>query len=151
MYTNSDASSVVESMKLATAQLGEIEFFEDTLIYFASGIIGFENCRRFVVINSSEYEPFRWLFTIDGKDFGLPVLNPHEISSEFYNGLPRRLTKRLLASEDTLEALCIVNLNGNGGNATINLKSPIIIDKESKIGEQLILESDKLPLAHPIW
>ncbi len=152
MYPNSETAQIAgNSTKLVTSQLGEIEYAEDTLIDFENGIIGFENCHRFVIVDKSDYEPFRWLFTIDGINVGLPIVNPFNISSGIYEGLPARLVKRLFASDNMLEIFCIVNLNGENGRATMNLKSPIILDYQNKKGKQLILESDKLSVSQPIW
>ena len=152
MYSNSETVPIADNlMKLVTPQLGEIVYMEDTLINFTNGIIGFENYRRFILVDNSDFEPFRWLFTVEREGLGLPILNPLKISSEFHQALPPRLMKRILTSGNMMEIFCVVNLNGESGRTTINLKSPIIIDFQEKSGRQLILESDKLSVAHPIW
>ena len=137
-------------MKIVTRQFGEIEFSEDMLIHFPKGMIGFERCRRFLIINDEDYEPFRWLIAVDEEEIGFPVLNPFLVTKNFDKELPHRLVKRLLNKEQTLDLFCVVTLNGEGGKVTINLKSPIVIDYDEKRGEQMILASDDVPVAHPI-
>ncbi len=137
-------------MKLVTKQFGEIEFSKDLLVNFPKGLIGFEDCHRFVVINDEDYEPFRWLITVDDEEIGFPVLNPFLVAPEYGKELPDRLVKRLFSSDELIDLFCVVTINGEGGKVTVNLKSPIIINYEDKTGEQLILTSEELPVAMPI-
>lgn len=137
-------------MKITTRQFGEIEFSEDMLIHFPKGIIGFEKCRRFLIINDEEYEPFRWLIAVDEQEIGFPVLNPFLVTCDYDKELPNRLVKKFVSGSKALDIFCVVTLNGEGGRVTINLKSPIIIDYDEKRGEQVILASDAIPVAHPI-
>ena len=138
-------------MKIATSQFGEIEFSEDSLIYFPKGTIGFEKCRRFLLVEDDSYQPFRGLMSVDKQKVSFPVLNPFVINSEFGKKLPSDLVKRLFSAEERIDIFCVVNLNCEGGKATINLKSPIIIDHQRKRGEQIVLDSDELPVALPIF
>lgn len=137
-------------MKIATRQFGELEFSEDMLIHFPKGMIGFEKCRRFLIVNDEDYEPFRWLIAVDEEEIGFPVLNPFLVTQNYDKELPHRLVKRLLNHDQAIDMFCVVTLNGEGGKVTINLKSPIVIDYDEKRGEQLILSSDDVPVAHPI-
>lgn len=138
-------------MKIATSQFGEIEFSEDSLIYFPKGTIGFEGCRRFLLIENDSYQPFRGLMSVDKQQVGFPVLNPFIVNSDFGKKLPSGLLKRLLAADERIDIFCVVNLNREGGRATINLKSPIVIDHQRKRGEQIVLDSEELPVALPIF
>ncbi len=137
-------------MKIKTKQFGEIEFSEDMLVYFPKGIIGFEKCRRFLIVNDEEYEPFRWLIAVDESEIGFPVLNPFLVENEYDKELPHRLVKRLMKAEKPIDIFNVVTLNGEGGKVTINLKSPVVIDYDEKKGEQLILSAENIPVAKPI-
>ncbi len=137
-------------MKIVTKQFGELEFSEDLLIRFEKGIIGFEDCHRFLIIDDEDYEPFRWLISVDEKEIGFPVLNPFLVVPEFGKELPNALVERIFSSNELVDIFCVVTLNGEGGKVTINLKSPIVIDYNTKTGEQLILTSDELSVAKPI-
>ena len=137
-------------MKIVTKQFGEVEFSEDLIVSFPKGIIGFEKSHRFIIIDDEDYEPFKWLISLDEYVIGFPVLNPFLVSPEFGKELPNRLVKRLFSSDELLDAFCVVTLNGEGGKVTINLKSPVVINYMTKEGEQIILPSEELPIAKPI-
>ena len=52
------------------------EWTEDDIIYFPSGIPGFEDSKRFIIISVPEYEPFHWLQCIEGSKIRLAIINP---------------------------------------------------------------------------
>lgn len=137
-------------MRVVTGRFGEIEFSEDSVIYFPKGTIGFEECRQFLVVDDEAYTPFKGLMSVDEQQVGFPVLDPFIIDSEFGKALPPALIKRLFSSDERIDVFCIVNLNGENNKMTINLKSPIVIDYQLKRGEQIVLDSDDLPVALPI-
>lgn len=137
-------------MKIVTKQFGEIQYSEDKLIHFPKGVIAFENCKRYLIINDEDYEPFRWLIAVDEKEIGFPLLNPFLVAPEYGKELPDSLVKKLFSSHELYDIFCVVTLNGEGGHVTINLKSPIIVDYQRKSGDQIILAADDLPVAKPI-
>jgi len=139
-----------KEMKVATRQFGELEFTEDLIVHFPKGMIGFEDCHQFIIINDEEYEPFRWLISVDMKEIGFPVLNPFLVAPDYGKELPDHLVEKLFSSDELMDLFCVVTLKGEGGKVTINLKSPIVIDYQKKEGEQIILPSDDLPIALPI-
>jgi len=137
-------------MRVVTGQFGEIEFSEESVIYFPKGTIGFEECRQFLVVEDEAYKPFKGLMSIDERQVSFPVLDPFMVDTEFGKLLPPALIERLFSSDEKIDVYCIVNLNGENNKMTINLKSPIIIDYQLKRGEQIVLDSDDLPVALPI-
>ncbi|RMG63067.1 MAG: hypothetical protein D6715_11685 [Calditrichaeota bacterium] len=144
------STEVERRMKIRTRQFGEIEFDEDKVIHFPKGIIGFEDCRRFLVVHDEDYEPFRWLIAVDRQEIGFPVLNPFLAVEDYAQELPNSLVERLFAADELMDLFCVVTLKGEGGRVTINLKSPIVIDYQQKQGEQMVLPSESLPISHPI-
>ncbi len=87
---------------------------------------------------------------MDEQEIGFPVLNPFLVDSDYARELPKWVVERMFSAEEPLDVFCVVTLKGDGGKVTINLKSPIIVDYMKKEGEQLILTSEDLPIAHPI-
>ncbi len=144
------ATEMETRMKINTRQFGDLEFTEDLVITFPKGIIGFEDTTRFLIVHDEEYEPFRWLISIDDKEIGFPILNPFLVQPEYGKELPRSYVKRILSSEENWDIFCVVTLKGEGGKVTINLKSPIVVNYQEKSGEQLILTSEELQVAKPI-
>ncbi len=137
-------------MKFLTSQLGEIELSEEVVVQFESGIIGFDYCNSFAIVHKKEFDPFRWMVSTEFSDIGFPILNPLEISTEISNELPRNLLKQIFEGDGNVDLYCIANLNGEGGNITINLKSPVIINYETLTGRQIVLPSEKLSVNYAV-
>ncbi len=137
-------------MKVVTSQFGELEVSEKQIIHFPQGIIGFEDCKKFVIINDEESEPFRWLISLDKKEFGFPVLDPFLINENYLKEFPPSLARKLKSEETVMGVFCVVTLKGEGGKVTVNLKGPIIIDYDKREGRQVILTSEELPVSFPL-
>ncbi len=137
-------------MKVLTEQFGEVELTADSIIHFDKGLIGFEKHNKFFLLNHEDYAPFRWLLSVEDQQVAFPVLDPFLVSPDFAKELPPKLVKRIFSSQETFDLFCIINLGGADGQATINLKSPILLDRNANTGEQLVLVSEALPVAMAI-
>ncbi|MEJ2635659.1 MAG: flagellar assembly protein FliW [Calditrichia bacterium] len=137
-------------MKVVTRQFGELEVSEENIIHFPQGIIGFEDYKKFIIINDEDSEPFRWLISLDKEEFGFPVLNPLLVKKEYLEHFPPKLSKELNSKETLADLFCVVTLKGEDGKMTVNLKGPIIIDYSVKEGKQVILTPEELPVSYAI-
>ncbi|GAB4380494.1 MAG: flagellar assembly protein FliW [Calditrichia bacterium] len=137
-------------MRVVTKQFGELDVSEEQVIHFPKGIIGFENCKNFVLIDDEDFEPFRWLISLDRKEFGFPVLDPFLIIENYEKEFPPSIAKEFKDENTLIGVFCVVTLKGEQGKVTINLKGPILIDYETREGKQIILTSDELSVSHPI-
>lgn len=138
-------------MTIETKKFGRIEIDDDTVIEFPSGLIGFENSHRFALIRNEDFDPFCWLISLDGEEFSIPILNPSLVNPNYASSLSDRLMNNDYRSNKTGNVFCVVNINGEHGKFTINLKSPIFIDFEERKGRQLVLDSDELKVDQPVW
>lgn len=137
------------SMKIYTAQFGEIEVDETKILYFPAGLIGFEDCHRFILVSDEELEPFQWLICVDeGKEeIGFPLLMPFILVPEYLDELPEDLVQELAKGEDTpLNLFNVVTIRNRDGRMTLNLRAPVIIDVEKKEGKQIILPKESIPV-----
>ncbi|GAB4172463.1 MAG: flagellar assembly protein FliW [Calditrichia bacterium] len=136
-------------MKVNTLQFGEIEVDEDKILNFPNGIIGFEDCRKFVLITNDDLEPFQWLSCIDkGKeDIGFPLLMPFILLPDYFDELPKVVKEDIQKDQNSdLNILNVVTIKPDDGKMTINLRAPIIIDAGKKEGKQLILPKESIPV-----
>lgn len=136
-------------MRIKTAQFGEIDVDEDKILNFPNGIIGFEDCRKFILVSDEELEPFQWLLCIDeGKEeIGFPLLMPFILVPDYFDDLPKDIVEELKKDEDCpLNILNVVTIKGRDGKMTLNLRAPIIIDVEKKEGKQIILPKESIPV-----
>lgn len=119
-------------MKIKTNNFGEIEFSEDLIINFNSGILGFEQLKKYLLIKPDD-GIFYWLNSIENPEVAFPLVGVRIIDDNY-------------PEEEGHEAFGIVNLNSDVLKITINLKAPVYVDQNTKTGFQKILDTDKYPV-----
>lgn len=124
-------------MKITTPQFGEIEYTKEHLINFSSGIIGFEELTNFLLIKIKE-EIFYWLTSVDKPEITFPLIGVRVIDNKY-------------PEEENHEAFGIVTMNKDLLNVTVNLKSPVYINENTKSGYQKILDSEKYPVKYNLF
>jgi flagellar assembly factor FliW len=137
-------------MRVDVKPIGEVEILDEEVIHFPEGIIGFEHLKNFALINHYNFSPFCWLISIERADLAIPVVNPFLLMSEYQKKFPRELMNELHDNNSQYEVFCVVTLQGTAGTATLNLKGPILIDYFKKVGKQIILPADMLPVNYPL-
>ncbi len=125
-------------MKIKNLQFGEIEFDESMIIEFKDGLIGFENYKKYLLINSGNDEMFLWLTSIDEPELVFPLFGIRMIEEEF-------------PQDENLEAFGIVKLNSDPAQITINLKAPVYLNQNEKTGFQKILDEEKYPVNYNLF
>ena len=101
-------------------ELGTFEYEEKHVIQFPEGIIGFEELKRYIVVDDVDSEPFRWLVSIEDPDLIFPLLDP---------GLVRKDYTSMLPSGSARTVFLIASLKESPDESTVNLRSPILIDE----------------------
>ena len=138
-------------MKIETKKFGTIEIDDDSVIHFPRGLVGFEHCHRFALIKNEDFDPFCWLVSLDENELSLPILNPNLVNPDFETTLSSNLTDNRFLSNGFNNIFCVVNMDRKVGRFTINLKSPILLNLEDRMGKQFILDSDELMVDQPVW
>ena len=139
-------------MKLNTKYHGCIEYEERDVIYFQKGIPGFEELKKFIIFPVKDNDVFSVFHSIEEEDMGIIVTSPCNIEKEYEIQLEKEQIKslKLKDEKDTL-VLNTVTLSSDIDKITANLRAPIVINIKEKIGEQIIINSDKYQVKHPLF
>ncbi|TYP50919.1 flagellar assembly protein FliW [Thermosediminibacter litoriperuensis] len=138
-------------MKIKTKFFGEIEVGEEKIINFPSGIIGFEDLKRFVLIDHPGSDVIKWLQSVDDPVISLPVADP----TAFYSDYVPQISKDDLETikvkniEDAV-VLCVITVPADIQKATINLKAPVILNPTRRLADQMIAENPEYRVKHPL-
>ncbi len=124
-------------MKIKTYHLGEIEFDEELIINFNSGIIGFEQLKKYLLIKVDD-DFFYWLNSVEKPEIAFPLIGIRIIDDTY-------------PEEKSHEAFGIVSLNSDVLKITVNLKAPVYINQDTKTGYQKILDTDKYPVYYNLF
>lgn len=141
-------------MKANTRLFGEIEVSDDKIIVLTNGLIGFPDMKKYTLIFDEEKEDggtIMWLQSLDETNFAMPVTVPNYIVPD-YNPV---VNDDMLAPLGTLDndntyVLVTVRVPSDPKETTINLKAPIIINTDTCMGSQIIVDDDQ-PIRYPIY
>ena len=123
----------------------------ETVIRFDEGLIGFSDCKSFVLMENDEIAPFRRLQSTDRPDVGFLVLDPSLIVANYHSMIPRREWDSLeLNTPGSGIALAICIIGPSSTESTGNLQAPLIINYEKMVGKQIILTDTHLASRHPL-
>jgi flagellar assembly factor FliW len=129
-------------MKFTNRQFGELEYDEKHVVEFQEGIIGFEEFRKFLIVNDADSEPFRWLVSLEDQDLSFAMIDPSLIISSYQSPIFQNMDATVFL---------LVALKQPVGESTTNLRSPIVIDNASRTGRQYILEDESLSVRYPLF
>lgn len=140
---------------IQTRDFGEQEISKADIIDFPNGIFGFEDSKRFVVLSplGDEASPM-WLQSVDSIVPCFIVFKPLDFITD-YAPEPALDDLALIKLEDKedIEVLSIAVIPEDYKKTTLNIKSPIIVNKKDRIAVQTILDEDydiKFPLYQSI-
>ena len=124
-------------MQTITINEKDYRYAHEDVISFAEGLIGLPQMRRAVLLEMTDFEPFRWLVSLENENLRFIVVEPDQIFAGYE---PFNIHA---AKAEKLQTLAIVKVSSDWRKTTVNLRAPIVINAEARRGTQVILsESD---------
>ncbi len=122
-----------------------------SVVQMPLGLLGFEHIKQYVVLANPEEAPFLWLQILDDRSLAFLAAPASEIISDYRPQLSQEDVKFLgLSKPDDALVLNIVTLK-ESGQATANLKGPIVINRHTLIGKQVVpLNAADYSLQYPL-
>lgn len=138
-------------MKFISKVHGEIQYEEKNIVTFTKGIPGFNELKKFTLLDLEEYEPFKLLQSLEDDEISLIVTSPYEFFNDYEIKLSEETIKNLnIDSPDQVMILTTVTLNSDVKKITTNLQGPIVINTSNNFGEQIILDNSKYKVKSPL-
>jgi flagellar assembly factor FliW len=129
----------------------DASYSRETIIQFEEGLIGFSDCKSFVLMEKDDIAPFRRLQSIDRPEVGFLVIDPSLIVADYSALIPRREWESLSVnkpSDGIALAICIIG--PSSVESTGNFQAPLIINYRTMTGKQVILTESRLTSRHPL-
>jgi len=135
-------------MILSTSRFGAVRLESDDIFLFANGLIGLEECRRWVLLADIHNDAVGWLQSATHPEIALAVVSPRRFVPDYKVRIP---AAQLASLElDDMDRAFILNVVAkNDGRLTVNLKAPLLINLDRRIGRQVVT-SDEQPLQHAL-
>ena len=115
------------------------------------GLLGFEQIKDYVLLANPAEDPFAWLQVESNVSLAFVVVDPFRVMPGYLPEIPQADVE-FLGLEQPADALLLNIVTVHGPNrATINLKGPIVINRNTHIGKQVIIaNASQFSVAHPL-
>jgi flagellar assembly factor FliW len=132
-------------MQITTTHFGPVEIDVDDILLFPRGVIAFEDCRHWVLLSDQENPALAWLQSVSRSEVALPVVSPRRLAPGYSLHVGRGQLLPLEFSQfDQAYVLAVVSQSD--GDLTLNLKAPLIINLDRRLGRQVVA-TDEQPVA----
>ena len=138
-------------MHITTTRFGTLAIDVDDLLHFPHGVIGFEECRHWVLLADPNNSAVGWLQCADRPATALAVVSPRRFQPDYRIRVGQtQMSSLALAERDRLYALCVVSKKD--GQCVMNLRAPILINLDRRLGCQVVTTDEQplqVELTHP--
>lgn len=138
-------------MELNTPRFGNIEIYEDQIIIIPEGLLGFEEVKRYVIVEDRDGGPFKWLQAVDEADLAFIIMDPRIFYPEYRVEIPKADLRELkLEDIDQAQVYVIVAIPERIDEMSANLRGPVVINPRERLAKQVVLMDQKYKTHHRI-
>lgn len=141
-------------MDIITKEFGKIQIEDLDIITFIRGIYGFEEYTKFVILKENQDDDIMYLQSVENTDLHFVIVDPYAIVPTYSPILSDEDIELLKISKEEVSKLkyvLVAIISEELENSVINLKSPIVINPDSKCAIQSILMNQEYPLRYPLF
>lgn len=135
-------------MKIDTKYSGEVEVTEENIVDFKTGLPGFEDRKRFVVLDLEGNDVFKILQDIERPELAFILVNPWDFFEDYEIELDLGEEKDQVKD---LRVFTIVTLEEELKDSTTNLLAPLVLNCEKNQGRQIILNGFPYTTKHKLF
>ncbi|MGE0606239.1 MAG: flagellar assembly protein FliW [Pirellulales bacterium] len=129
-------------MQILTTRFGVLEIENDDLIVFPAGLFGLEDCRDWVLLADAQNDALGWLQSTSRPEVALAVVSPRRFVPAYQlKALRSDLRPLDLVQMEDAQVLAVVGQNERG--ITLNLKAPLVINVDKRLGRQVVSNVDQ--------
>ena len=139
-------------MKCTSTRFGSFEVRDESILTFPSGLLGFAEAQRYVMLDHDTEAPFKWLQSVEEPSLAFVIMDPALFHPGYDIDVPAdALAEIQCEGEEDLALVVILTIpSDDPGRITANLRGPLLISHKTKLGKQLVL-SDDFPTRHPLF
>lgn len=144
-------SAEPEVLTVRSDLLGELRIPAAETLHFATGLLGFPECRRFALLRA-ERDGLFWLQSMDYSTLVFLLVDPFvAVTGYSIDVAPSQLADLGAYRPADIALLSVVTLPDQaGGSATANLQGPIAINFATHSAKQLVLSETDFGVRVPI-
>lgn len=134
-------------MQLETTRFGVIEVNDDAVITFTQPILGFQEYRRYVLLDGPDESPVKWLQSVESGDLAFILMDPRSVMPDYTVEVRRgELTELAVNDVDELDVYTLLVITEDHSQIRTNLRAPILLSAKHRLGKQTILDRSDYPI-----
>jgi flagellar assembly factor FliW len=139
-------------MKCQSTRFGTFEVNDDTLLVFPSGILGFPEWSKYVLLDHDTEAPFKWLQCVEEPQLAFVILDPDFFKPDYQIEVSLdALIEIQKQDSDELSVVTILTIPSDDPTAvTANLRGPLVMNHRTRLCKQLVLSED-WPTRYPLF
>jgi flagellar assembly factor FliW len=137
-----------QTMDIITTRFGVLSVQPQDEIVFEQGLIGLADCKRWVVLTDSSNGALGWLQNLEQGHIAVGVVSPRRFVPEYQLRVDRA-DLRTLGLTTVRDAEVVVIASRQTDGLTLNLRAPLVINVEKRLGCQVIAK-DEHPVQYPL-
>lgn len=139
-------------MKVTTTRFGELQVNKDDIISFKEGILGFEDLRKFFIVDPGDNTLIMWLQSVEDGSVAFPIIEPKIFKPDYIvKLLPSELLSLELESVNNAKVYSILTIPKDITEMSANIKAPIVINSQSNLARQIVLQDNKLSVRYEMY
>ncbi|MEM9354184.1 MAG: flagellar assembly protein FliW, partial [Planctomycetota bacterium] len=124
-------------MEFRTKHFGTLHIGPGDELVFAHGLIGFDDCRRWALVEDPQAGSLAWMQSLDDQSLALGVASPRRFVADYQIGVCRRdLATIGLSTPQTAQVLALVSRHND--SVSMNLRAPLLINPQLRLGYQVV-------------
>lgn len=128
-------------MKYSTRDFGEVEVTAERVLEFVQPILGYEDRRLYTLLYDEKIgKKLIWLQSLEEPELCFVLVDPTLLNREYQPRISLKDCEQL--GDGEYMCLPIAVIPGDLRKATVNLKSPIVINPDNRRAMQVVLQQD---------
>jgi flagellar assembly factor FliW len=139
-------------MNIASTRFGILTVPAEKVLAFPSGVLGFPEWTRYVMLDHDTDAPFKWLHCVEEASLAFVVVDPAVFHQNYQIEISAEARIEVEGSEtDELSLVVILTIPSDDPSAvTANLRGPLLMNPRTRLCKQLVLAED-YPTRYPVF
>jgi flagellar assembly factor FliW len=139
-------------MNVASTRFGIMTVPTEKVLAFPSGVLGFPEWTRYVMLDHDTDAPFKWLHCVEDASLAFVVVDPAVFHQNYQIEISAEARFEVEGSEtDELSLVVILTIPSDDPSAvTANLRGPLLMNPRTRLCKQLVLAED-YPTRYPVF
>jgi len=139
-------------MIVASTRFGNLNVSAESLLTFPSGLLGFPEWTRYVILDHDTDAPFKWLHCTEEASLAFVIIDPALFNENYQVTISPEARDEVEGSEtDELGLAVILTIPSDDPSAvTANLRGPLLMNHRTRLCKQLVLSED-YPTRYPVF